>query len=322
MISLILPIYNVEEYLRACLESILNQSYKDYELLIVDDGSKDKSLDIVNEYKDKFKELKLLKQENKGVSEARNLALKHASGEYILFVDSDDFLREDMLEKLINIALETNSDVVISNYYLYYDKKDFIKFIKDIPSFNIYTNNDVIDMILKFKIQGQLWNKMFRHSLLENINFNFEKDRYIQDIFPVFKVINASDKIVYIDEALYFYRQREGSTVNKRNKKLTEDYYHAMTSIIKYIEENKLKVKKDSLRIFKAYVLSYFIYHYTNEDINNNYKVFKSSKYKHLNINFNEFLFLKGCNFKDKLRIVLWKLGLFNFIKKVKKSYE
>lgn len=322
MISIILPIYNVEKYLKECLESILNQSYKDYELLIIDDGSKDNSLEIAKNYKYKFKDLIIFTQDNKGVSEARNLALSNAKGEYILFVDSDDFLEKEMLEKIINTAVKTEADIVITNYYLYYDRNNYIKFLKDMPSLNIYDSFEVIDMMLRYVIQGQLWNKLFKSSLLKENNFEFEKGRYIQDIFPVFKVINNSKKIAYIDEALYFYRQREGSTVNKKNKKLTEDYHHAMISIINYIEENYIIVNKYSLRIFKAHVLSYFIYHYTNEDLNNTYKSFKKSIYVDLNMHFKEFLFLKGFNIKHKLRIILWKLRIFNFLKKVRRGYE
>ncbi|MDV4150428.1 glycosyltransferase [Clostridium sp. AL.422] len=322
MISIILPIYNVEKYLQECLESILNQSYKDYELIIVDDGSKDNSLKIVNSYKEKFKNLVILTQENKGVSVARNLALSYANGDYISFVDSDDFLDEKMLEKVMKIALKTDAEIVITNYYLYYNKENIIKFLKDMPYFGFYDSSEIIDMMLKYKIQGQLWNKIFKRSLLNDNGFEFERGRYIQDIFPVFKIIYNAKKIAYIDKALYFYRQREGSTVHKKNEKLTEDYYYAMQCVINYIEEKQINVSKNSLRIFKIYVLSYFIYHYTNENIRNSYKTYKKSHYKDLNICIKEFLFLKEVYVRDKLRIVLWKLGIFNYLKKVKKSYE
>ncbi|VYT80160.1 glycosyltransferase [Clostridium tertium] len=322
MITIILPIYNVEKYLEKSLKSILDQSYKDYELIVVDDGSTDKSLKILNKYKSKFQKIRIFTQDNIGVSEARNLALSHAKGDYILFVDSDDFLKEDMVEKMACKAKESQSDIVISNYYLYYEENKFHKAISDMPNIITYQSGQVVDMMLRYKFQGQLWNKLFKHSLLKENDFSFEKGRYIQDIFPVFKVINKAKKITYIDDELYFYRQREGSTVNKRNKKLTEDFYHAMTSIINYIEENEIDVNKKSLKIFKSNVFSYFIYHYTNEDLKNNYRKFKKSQYKNLNMNFSEFLFLKGLSYKDKLRVGLWKMGLFNIIKKVKRKYE
>lgn len=319
MITIILPIYNVEKYLEESLESILNQSYKDYELIVVDDGSTDKSLKILNKYKNKFNKIRIFTQDNRGVSEARNLALGHAKGDYILLVDSDDFLRKDMIEKMVLKAKESQSDIVISNYCLYYKENKVYKALSDMPKVITYSSFQVIDMMLKYKLQGQLWNKLFKYSLLKENNFTFEEGRYIQDIFPVFKVINKAKKITYIDDELYFYRQREDSTVHKGNKKLTEDYYHAMTSIIKCIEKNNIDVNKNSLKIFKSYVLSYFIYHYTNEDLRNNYRKFKKSKYRDINLHFREFLFLRGLSYKDKLRIVLWKMGLFNIIKRVKR---
>lgn len=322
MISIILPVYNVENYLIECFESILRQSYKEYELIVVDDGSYDNSLNIINHYKLKFKNIKIFTQENKGVSEARNLALKYAKGEYILFVDPDDFLEDNMLKLMIDSALNHKSDVVISNYYLYFNNKKYNKFIQDMQNEAIYAKDEVIDMMLKHKIQGQLWNKLFRHSLLKETNFKFESDRYIQDIFPVFRAISNANKISYIDEGLYFYRQRIGSTVNKKNKKLTQDYYHAMVSIIDFIEKNNINVRKSSLKFFKAKAYSIFIYHYTNESIDNNLKAFKNSSYNSLDLKFLEFLFLGGLNIEDKLRIFLWKLGVFNLIKRVKRNYE
>ncbi len=320
MISLILPIYNVEKYLRECLESILNQSYRDYELIIINDGSTDGSIKIIEDYIDKFKAIKIINQNNKGISETRNIGLKYAKGEYILFVDSDDFLRHDMLEKIVNVALETNSDIIISNYYLYFNNSNNIEYLQDMKNMKSYSNIEALNLMLINKIQGQLWNKLFKYSLLKEINFEFEKDRIIEDIFPVFRAVSRANKITYIDEALYFYRQREGSLVNKRSKKLTEDYYYAMISIIKYIQDNKIKAKEDNLRAFKARVFSYFIYHYTNEDLKNNYKSFKKSKYCILNIKFKEFIFLRDVKLQDKLRVFLWKLGLFNFIKKAKRK--
>lgn len=322
MISIILPIYNVEDYLIECFESILRQSYKDYELIVIDDGSKDMSLNIINNYRDKFEYIQVFTQENRGVSEARNLAFKYAKGEYILFVDPDDFLKDNMLQLMIDRALKDGSDVVISNYYIYFHKDEYIKFIKNMPNEAIYSSDEVIDMMLRHIIQGQLWNKLFSYRLLKENNFEFEKGRYIQDIFPVFKAISNANKVSYIDETLYFYRQRDGSTVHKKNKKIIEDYYHAMVSIINFIKKDDNNVKKNSFMLFKAKVFSVFIYHYTNESLNNNLKAFKNSDYSSLDLKFREFLFLRNLNIEDKVRIFLWKLGIFNFIKRVKRSYE
>ncbi|WP_300382369.1 glycosyltransferase [Clostridium sp.] len=320
MVSLIIPVFNVEEYLEECLESIIAQSFSDYEVILVDDGSTDKSRSIINDYEKRFNNIKILYQKNKGVSEARNLALKHASGEYVLYVDSDDFLKSNMLELMVNKAKKTKTDIVICNYTLYYgvNSSNNKEFSYNIVESKMYYPIEAVDMMLNFKLQGQLWNKLFKRSLLIENNFEFEPGRYIQDIFPVFKVINKSGKIAFIDEALYYYRQRETSTIHKRNIKLVEDYYHAMYSIIQYIIENKIKVNATSFKVFKASVLSYFIYHYTNANAENSYKDFKISKYISLDIKIRDFIFLKNLNKREKLRLLLWKLKVFNLIKKIR----
>lgn len=218
MISLIIPVFNVEEYLRQCLESIIKQSFSNYEVILVDDGSTDKSMEIIREYEKKFKRVKILSQRNKGVSEARNLALKHAKGEYVLYIDSDDFLKFNMLELMVNEANKTKADIVMCNYNLYYgvNNKNNRVVSYNVLEDKIYSSSEVIDMILNFNIQGQLWNKLFKRSLLLENNFEFESGRYVQDIFPVFKVINNSNKIAFINEYLYYYRQRETSTIHKK----------------------------------------------------------------------------------------------------------
>ena len=119
-ISVIIPVYNVEKYLSQCLDSILNQTFKDFECICVNDGSTDKSLAILQEYVNKDDRIKIINQENKGLSGARNSALKIVNGKYITFIDSDDFVTIDYLEKLINIAEKEDSDIVYCRHKMYY----------------------------------------------------------------------------------------------------------------------------------------------------------------------------------------------------------
>lgn len=324
MVSLIIPVFNVEEYLEECLESIINQSFSDYEVILVDDGSTDRSRLIISNYEKNFNKVTVLYQKNKGVSEARNLAFKHAAGEYVLYIDSDDFLKINMLELMVNKAKNTKADIVMCNYNLYYgdNNENNRVFSYNLLEDNIYSSKEVIDMMLNFKLQGQLWNKLFKRSLLIEDNFEFESGRYIQDIFPVFKVINRSEKIAFINEDLYYYRQRDTSTIHKKNIKLVEDYYHAMYSVIQYIIENEIQVNSTSFKVFRASVLSYFIHHYTNANFDNGYKNFKSSKYINLDIKIKDFIFLKNLNKRDKVRLFLFKFRIFNLIKKLKKKFR
>ena len=320
MVSIIIPVYNVEEYIEECLESILAQTYKDIELLVVDDGSTDNSLGLIRGYENKFKKIRIFTQQNKGVSEARNLALNYASGEFVLYIDPDDFLEPIMIEKMVNKAEKYNSDITICGYYLYYSKDNANNkiFTYGINENKTLSSLEVIDMMLNYKLQGQLWNKLFKKDLLINNNFKFEPGRYIQDIFPVFKAVLKSNNIIFVDEPLYYYRQRMSSTVNKKSKKLAEDYFHAMYSIMNYIKEENVKVNKDSYVAFRTIVLSNFIAMYTNYKKDNVYKDFYNSEFKKLDIKINEFISINNIPLKDKLRVVLWKIRIFNFIKNLK----
>ncbi|MCE5221490.1 MAG: glycosyltransferase [Clostridium sp.] len=320
MISIIIPVYNVGEYIKECLDSILMQTYKDLQIIIVDDGSSDNTMNIVKEYEDKFENVIILYQKNQGVSVARNTAFDYIKGEYTIYIDPDDFLELDMLENMYNRAKKDHVDIVISEYYVYYNDKDNRNYIEkyNVDSREIYNNYDVIDFMLNYELQGQLWNKFFKTELLKQIKFKFEPNRYIQDVFPVFKAIYKSKGIAFIDKPLYYYRQRATSTVHKKNAKLAEDYYFAMSSIINYIKDKNIKVNKKSLSIFKIKVLSHFIAHYTNSNEYNNLKSFKESKYSELSIKNKDFLFLNEISKDDKIKLFLWNCGLYPMLKKIK----
>lgn len=320
MISIIIPVYNVGDYIKECLESILKQTYSDLQVIIVDDGSTDSTMNIVKKYEDKFNNYTILNQQNQGVSVARNTAFNHIKGEYTIYIDPDDFLEPDMLENMLSTAIKDKVDIVISQYYVYYGKDNERNYIEkyNVDFHKIYNNYEVMDLMLNYELQGQLWNKLFKTELLNQINFKFEPNRYIQDAFPVFKAIYKSKGISFINKPLYYYRQRVTSTVHKKNAKLAEDYFHAMTSIINYIEDEKIKVKRKSLNIFKITVLSHFIAHYTNADKSNNLKSFKESKYSELSVRNKDFLFLNQISKEDKIKLFLWNCGLYPILKKIK----
>lgn len=320
MISIIIPVYNVGEYIKECLDSILMQTYKDLQIIIVDDGSSDNTMDIVKGYDDKFKDFTILYQKNAGVSVARNTAFDHIKGEYTIYIDPDDFLELNMIENMYNRATKANVDIVISEFYVYYNSKDNRNYVEkyNVDPRKIYNNYEVMDLVLNYELQGQLWNKLFKTELLKRINFSFEPNRYIQDAFPVFKAIYASKGICFIDKPLYYYRQRATSTVHKKNAKLAEDYYHAMSSIINYIKDKDIKVDRKSLNIFRIKVLSHFIAHYTNANEENNLKSFKKSKYNELSIKNKDFLFLSEISKDDKIKLLLWNCGLYPILKKIK----
>lgn len=314
MISVIIPVYNVENYLEECLESLLKQTYKETEIIIIDDGSTDKSMEIIKSYSKKFNKFNLISQENSGVAQVRNIGLSKASGEYVLFVDSDDFLEPLMIETMYNKAAYNRSDIVICDYYIYYDANKKIIAKYDCNAF-VYSGDEVIKMMTEFKIQGQLWNKMFKRETLIKNNFHFEKGRIIEDIFPVFKLIENCSNITFINKPLYYYRQRNNSYVYNVNKKLLDDYYYAMSNIMSYVEKRYSCMKKESINIFKSNVLAMLICNYIkfagtkkeNQEIN--------SYIKNFDVSFKILCGIKNISNVNKFKTILWKLKFAKILK-------
>ncbi|WP_434275936.1 glycosyltransferase family 2 protein, partial [Aliarcobacter cryaerophilus] len=169
IISVVIPVYNSELYLQRCIDSILNQTFKNFEAIFVNDGSTDNSLEILNYYKSLDNRIKIINQENCGTGEARNNGLRNALGEYILFVDSDDTIELLMLEKMYKKALEEDSDIVVcgNNKISLNGNK-----IKDFSYKNINENN-IFSLILSFKIRSSTWDKLYKKNIffINNVYF-------------------------------------------------------------------------------------------------------------------------------------------------------
>lgn len=248
-ISLIIPVYNVDKYLKVMLDSVFTQTFKDFEVIIINDGSNDNSEEIIIEFKNKYNNIIYLKQENRGQSVARNIAIPYIRGKYTIFLDSDDYLQNNMLERMYFKAEENAADIVICAYKKVYDyetnKVDNIIF--NASEEKIYNNIDVMNMMLDYRVKGYLWNKMFLTKNIKSNNMKFDEGRIIEDVFPVYKQVSNSEKIVFINEQLYNYRQRVTSSLHlKKTYKSIEDYKVATKSIIEYskniyeLDKNKL----------------------------------------------------------------------------------
>lgn len=313
MISVIIPVYNVEKYIRKCFECLLKQTYKDLQIIVINDGSMDNSINIINEYIDKFKCIEIINQENMGASIAKNNGLKYAKGEYTLYIDPDDFIDEKMIETMYKSAVRNNSDIVLCGYYLYYQSTEKkVKVEYELNSNKVYSNEKIIEMMLRHEIQGQLCNKLFKTKVLIENNFAMEKGRVIEDIFPVFKVVCNVKRISYVDKILYYYRQHETSAIHTKNVKTMNDYYYAMTCILNYVNENNIPVNKNSIKIFKATALLILLKRYQNIYGNKIYNDFKKEEYYNFNLSLYEIIFLKDFSLNYKIKLILWKIRLFN----------
>lgn len=220
MISVIVPVYNVEKYLRQCLDSVVNQTYRDLEILIVDDGSTDSSGAICDEYKDK--RIQVYHTENHGLSAARNYALDRAHGDYIAFLDSDDWLEETALGQFITIAESTNADIVACRFFQEYVDKRIEP--GGIDTEFIVKDSDVLDtMLIDRKLTEDVWNKFYRASLFESIRY--PEGRIFEDKATTYKLLQKATALAYTPSYLIHYRNRANSLSNIHSMKSLVDYW-------------------------------------------------------------------------------------------------
>lgn len=219
-ISVIIPAYNVEAYIRRCLDSLVNQTYENIEIIVVNDGSTDRTEEIVREYEEREPEkVKLFSQENKGQAEARNFGLTKASGEYIGFVDSDDFVSTKMYELMYREAEENGCDLVTCGYYGCDDVTGEITVYQ--TGYRGEFNQSIYENPLILRVNSPYpWNKLYRKELLERSGFRFQKGIIFEDLCAVFPLFMDAKKVGRVHEKLYYYiKGRKGGTISTFNEK-------------------------------------------------------------------------------------------------------
>ncbi len=205
-ISVIIPVYNVEKYLARCLNSIIKNTYKNIEIILVNDGSKDKSQEIIDKYKNKYGNIiKAKEQENKGPAEARNVGIEMASGEYLMFIDSDDFIKEDYIENYVKTLKEADYDLVAGGYHKWIDGKiTYTIALQDEPW-------------AKFMIMGP-YTKLYKKSFLQENNIKFVKVNIGEDIYFNLQVNALAKKVKIIDYVGYYWYTNNESISNTMHK--------------------------------------------------------------------------------------------------------
>lgn len=223
-VSVIVPVYNVEEYLDKCLDSLVNQTLNDIEFIIVNDGTTDNSEQIILKYKEKYpSKIVYLKKENGGLSDARNFGMPYAKGDYIAFLDSDDYVELDTYEKLYNRAIQTDADMVECDFYWEYSDKK----IHDTSA----NYKDESDMYANARVVA--WNKLYKKDLIINSGIKFPKGLRYEDLEFFYKILPQLKKIELINEPLIHYVQRDDSITYVQNEK-TADIFAILDNIINY----------------------------------------------------------------------------------------
>ncbi len=239
-ISIIIPVYNCEKYLKKCLDSLINQTLKEIEIILVNDGSTDESVKIAETYTDS--RIKLINKENGGQSSARNRGLEIACGEYIGFIDSDDWVDLDYFEKLYNTSVKYNADIAMADFIRTGTKKHKIRL--NLSQEIVYeTIEDKIKVANALK-EGCIWNKIYKKEILDNLRFT--EGMFFEDGPFTIKALFNSDKLVTVPSTYYYYYQNPSSTVKTMDKKKREDKQQSKREILDFIKSNNIKVKDKS----------------------------------------------------------------------------
>ncbi len=235
-ISIIVPIYRVEKYLGKCIESILAQTFKDFEVILVDDGSPDRCGDICEEYALKDSRIKVLHKENGGLSDARNAGIEIAQGEYLAFIDSDDYVAPDMYDALYCLAQEYHADMVICNAVLVDEVAEAI--YKDCSDIYVMNSEEALkQMIFKRLFAVNAWNKIYRRELFSKIRY--PKGMLYEDFATTYKLIDCCNNIVYTPSEKYAYVQRSGSIMGQTGYRMKSDKVIIASEMIDYLQEKK-----------------------------------------------------------------------------------
>lgn len=229
-VSVIVPVYNVEKYLIKSLDSLVNQTLEDIEIIVVNDGSTDNSKKIIEIYKEKYKnKIKYLEKTNGGLSDARNFGIPHATGEYIAFLDSDDYVELDTYEKMYNKAKEENADMVECDFIWEYPNKT------KIDTGIIYTNKK--EMLTYARVVA--WNKLIKRDLLEKYKIEFPKGLRYEDVEFFYKMVPYYNKVSFVKEPLIHYIQRK-SSISKVQNERTKEIFEVLDNVIEYYKNKNL----------------------------------------------------------------------------------
>lgn len=262
-VSVIMPVYNASKYLHQCLDSIVCQTLQDIEIICVDDGSSDNSLEILEEYARKDSRVKIVRQENGGAAAARNNGLTYAKGEYLSILDCDDFFEPDMLEKSYLRAKETDSDIVIFRCDLYDDSKETF-YASDytlrrdlLPEKDVFSALDVEKDIFCL-CKGWAWDKLFRRSFVEENHMQFQVQRSTNDLLFVFTGLLRAERIATMDNVFAHYRQSEG-TLSVTREKSWMCFYNALMALREELYRSGLYERFE--QDFKNYCIHLTLWH-------------------------------------------------------------
>lgn len=303
-VSVIVPIYNVEKYLEKCINSLLSQTLEDIQIILVNDGSKDNSGNIAKEYEKNNKDRVIyVEKENGGLSDARNYGLKYATGDFIAFLDSDDYIEKNAYEEMYNKAIEENADYVECDFIWEFPNK--IRIDKQYP----YKNKKEM---LSF-VRVVAWNKLIKRQLITDNNLEFPKGLRYEDVEFTYKLIPFINKFAYVDKPFIHYVQRKGSIANVQNER-TAEIFTVLDNVIEFYKKNNIYEKyRDELEYnYARYLLCSSLKRMCKIKDKTIRKKLLTESWKRLNLNFP--------NWKENVILKTVNIGKNKYMRTVNKS--
>lgn len=267
LISIIIPIFKVEKYLEECLESVIHQTYKNLEIILVDDGSPDNCPSICDKYALMDTRIKVIHQENQGLSAARNTGIKYATGEYIFFLDSDDYLNINYCEKIINVAKNVECDIVISKIVTIDDEGKLIQsgLGLNISEQKLLNNCDAMrGIILGRELQGYAWGKLYKRSFVEEIKYPVGK--VFEDRYTVYKYFEKANRVCLCPEAIIYYRLRKSSITHNLNLSKWYDLLEADKNLLLFCEKKYPEILNQMKAIYFGRYIHIWIYFFDSQN--------------------------------------------------------
>lgn len=290
-LSIVIPVYNVENYLEECLDSIYKLNVNK-EIILVNDGSTDNSFEIIKRYKKIYSsETIIVNQKNKGLSGARNSGLDIASGKYVAFVDSDDFILTPQYEKIFNEGLKEELDVVIASHTKY-EKGKFLPTVQrneKIETLGVCKGKFFFEQSIKMKsFKEEVWDDIYKKNFLKENNLKFKEGLLHEDVLFTIQALNLAKKVKYYNEQIYAYRQREGSIMSVSNSKNNEHRMYIINEILKFTNDKNFELKG-----IKKYLLGII------------WKIFLNEKRTNIQILKKLIFYKEKIEIKDYIKIIL-----------------
>lgn len=264
LISVIVPVYNVEKYLDRCLDSLVNQTFNSLEIIVINDGTKDNSQSIIERYVNNYpNKIKSYIKENGGLGDARNYGVKYATGEYLTFLDSDDYVEKDLYENMYRLAKENNSDLVVGDLEFFWEDGSRKSFIKS--GFNNVCNDRIKCLFLSPLFA---WNKLYKKEIFDKLNCKYPVGLWYEDIPVTLKYISEITNVSHYDKVGYHYTQRKGSILGSSYSDKMYDIFKIFENVIDDFKQREkfMKYYNELEYLFVEHFLVYGAFRFLRTD--------------------------------------------------------